>query len=114
MRVCKFYKPRMSYLLRFELLFVRRVRNGPIFGVADVFRRDLEAIARGIVAAIHQQKQRSNFAEIVVDFAAEQQGNLHRAEEAGSDIEDGRSWILSRKPGDFFTPVEFTELETRA
>lgn len=30
MQVCKFYKPRMSYLLRFELLFARHARSEPI------------------------------------------------------------------------------------
>jgi hypothetical protein len=47
MQVCKFYKPRVSYLLRFELLFARRARNSPIFGVADVFTR-LRPVARGL------------------------------------------------------------------
>ena len=30
MQVCKVYKPRMSYLLRFELLFARDARSDPI------------------------------------------------------------------------------------
>ena len=35
MQVCKFYKPRVSNLLRFELLFARaRTQSGPILSIA--------------------------------------------------------------------------------